>query len=102
MTGTRAAGTAVVLTATLAIAAAAWVVAVHQMQRMDMGVETDLGSPRFFVAAWVSMMAAMTLPGAIPALIHLPRAASSVVAIPRFAVSYLAVWTVVGIAAYAL
>jgi predicted metal-binding membrane protein len=100
--GTRTAGTAAVLTATLALAAAAWVVAVHQMQGMDMGVATDLGSLGFFVAAWVSMMAAMMLPGALPALIRRARAGSSVLAVPQFAVSYLAVWTVVGLVAYAL
>jgi predicted metal-binding membrane protein len=102
MTGTRTAGTAAVLTATLALAAAAWVVAVHQMQGMDMGVATDLGSLQFFVAAWVSMMAAMMLPDALPALIRRARAGGSVLAVPQFAVSYLAVWTVVGLVAYAL
>jgi predicted metal-binding membrane protein len=102
MTGTRTAGTAAVLTATLALAAAAWVVAVHQMRGMDMGVATDLGSLQFFVAAWVSMMAAMMLPDALPALIRRARAGGSVLAVPQFAVSYLAVWTVVGLVAYAL
>jgi predicted metal-binding membrane protein len=102
MTGMRTAGTAAVLTATLALTMAAWVVAVHQMQGMDMGVATDLGSLQFFVAAWVSMMAAMMLPGALPALIRRTHASGSVLAVPRFAVSYLAVWTVVGLVAYAL
>jgi hypothetical protein len=48
MTGTRTAGTAAALTATLALAAAAWVFTVRQMQGMDMGVATELGSLRFF------------------------------------------------------
>jgi predicted metal-binding membrane protein len=102
MTGMRTAGTAAVLTATLALTMAAWVVAVHQMQGMDMGVATDLGSLPFFAATWVSMMAAMMLPGALPALTRRARAGGSALAVPQFAVSYLAVWTVVGLVAYAL
>jgi hypothetical protein len=38
------------LTATLGLAAASWVVAVRQMNGMDMGVATRLGSFAFFVA----------------------------------------------------
>jgi 3-oxoacyl-[acyl-carrier protein] reductase len=43
-------------------------VAVRQMQGMDMGVATDLGSFVFFVGAWVSRMAAVMLPGAVAAV----------------------------------
>ncbi len=39
------------LTATLGLAAASWVVAVRQMDGMDMGVATELGSFAFFVAS---------------------------------------------------
>ena len=53
---------------TFGLAAAAWVIAVRQMDGMDMGVATELGSFEFFVAAWASMMAAMMLPGAVPAV----------------------------------
>jgi predicted metal-binding membrane protein len=98
----RTAATAAVLTATLALPAAAWVVSVRQMQGMDMGVATDLGSFTFFVGLWAAMMAAMMLPGALPALLRHARAARSVLAVPQFAVSYLAVWTVIGLVAYAL
>jgi hypothetical protein len=48
----RRAVTAAALTATLGLAAAAWIVAVHQMEGMDMGVATELGSFPFFVTAW--------------------------------------------------
>lgn len=58
------------LTATLGLAAAAWVASLWQMNGMDMGVETRLGSFGFFVAVWASMMAAMMLPGAAPAVIR--------------------------------
>jgi predicted metal-binding membrane protein len=91
-----------VLTATLALPAAAWVVSVRQMQGMDMGAATDLGSFTFFVGLWAAMMAAMMLPGALPALLRHARAARSVLAVPQFAASYLAVWTVIGLVAYAL
>jgi predicted metal-binding membrane protein len=98
MTVARAAA----LSSTLAVAAASWVVAVRQMSGMDMGVATELGSFAFFVAAWVPMMAAMMLPGAVPAVLERARAKSPVRAVPLFAGSYLAVWTLVGIAVFAL
>jgi predicted metal-binding membrane protein len=98
---TRTAGTAVVLTPTLGVAAASWVVALHQMDGMDMGVATELGSLGFFVAAWVPMMAAMMLPGASPAVLECARATGRLGA-ALFAGSYLAVWSVVGLAVYAL
>ena len=94
-------GTAAALTATLALAAASWVVAIRQMNGMDMGVATRLGSFAFFVALWVSMMAAMMLPGAAPAVLRRAHA-SGVRAVPLFVGSYLAVWTLVGVAVYAL
>jgi predicted metal-binding membrane protein len=83
--------------AVLVVAAAAWVVTAQRMQGMDMGVATELGSFRFFAVAWISMTAAMMLPGALPALADRP-----VLALPRFAVSYLAVWALVGLVVYAL
>jgi predicted metal-binding membrane protein len=102
MTSARTAATAASLTATLGPAAVAWVVAVRQMHRMDMGVATELGSFAFFVALWVSMMAAMMLPGAAPAVRRRAHARGGVRAVPLFVGSYLAVWTLVGVAVYAL
>jgi predicted metal-binding membrane protein len=99
---TRTAETTAVLTATLGLAVASWVVAVHQMNGMDMGVATELGSFAFFVAAWVPMMAAMMLPGAVPAVLRRAGANGRVRAVPLFVGSYLAVWTLVGVAVYAL
>jgi predicted metal-binding membrane protein len=90
------------LTATLGLAAATWVVAVRQMNGMDMGVATRLGSFAFFVALWLSMMAAMMLPGAAPAVLRRAHASGRVRAVPLFVGSYLAVWTLVGIVVYAL
>jgi predicted metal-binding membrane protein len=88
------------LTATLGVAAAAWVVAVRQMSGMDMGVATGLGSFAFFIALWGSMMAAMMLPGAAPAVLRRAHASGRVRAVPLFVGSYLSVWTLVGVAVY--
>lgn len=97
-----AARPAVVAAATLALAAASWAAAISQMHGMDMGAGTQLGSPGSFVALWVSMMAAMMLPGAAPAVARRARAAGRALAAPGFALSYLAVWTVVGLGVYAV
>lgn len=104
-TSATTAATAAALTATLGLAAASWVVAVRQMNGQmngtNMGVATPLGSFAFFMVLWVAMMAAMMLPGAAPAVV---RSAHSrgVRSVPLFVGSYLAVWTLVGVAVYAL
>ena len=90
------------LAATLGLAVAAWVVAVRQMEGMDRGVATELGSFAFFLGAWVSMMAAMMLPGAVPAVLRRARPDRPVHAVLLFLASYLAVWALVGVAVYAL
>jgi predicted metal-binding membrane protein len=102
MTSSRTAATAAALAAILGLAAASWVVAVRQMNGMNMGAATELGSFAFFVALWVSMMAAMMLPGATPAILRRAHASGGVRAVPLFVGSYLAVWTLVGVVAYAL
>jgi predicted metal-binding membrane protein len=58
---------------TLGLGAAAWVVAVRQMNGMDMGIATELGSFRSFVGFWVAMMAAMMLPGTALAVFRRAR-----------------------------
>jgi predicted metal-binding membrane protein len=90
------------LTATLGLAAAAWVVAIRQMNGMDMGLATRLGSFAFFITLWVSMMAAMMLPGAAPAVARRAQASGRLRAVPLFIGAYLAVWTLAGVAVYAL
>jgi predicted metal-binding membrane protein len=102
MTRGRAAATPAALIVTLGIAAASWVVAVRQMSGMDMGVATQLGSFGFFLILWVLMMAAMMLPGAVPAVLRRAHARGQMRAVPLFVGSYLAVWTLVGLAVYAL
>jgi predicted metal-binding membrane protein len=90
------------LATTLGLAAVAWVVVVRRMAMMDMGVATRLGSFAFFVVLWASMMAAMMLPSATPAVLRRARATGRVRVVPLFVVSYLAVWTLVGIGVYAV
>jgi predicted metal-binding membrane protein len=98
----RTAAMAAALTATIGLAAVSWVVAVRLMHGMDMGVATRLGSFASFIAVWVVMMAAMMLPGAAPAVLRRAQASGGLRAVPLFTGSYLAVWALVGAAAYAL
>ena len=90
------------LAATLGGAAGCWFVALRQMNGMDMGVATRLGSFTFFITVWVTMMAAMMLPGAAPAVVRRAHDSGRVAAVPVFVGSYLAVWALVGVAVYAL
>jgi predicted metal-binding membrane protein len=94
--------TTTALAATLGLAAASWVVAIRQMNGMDMGVATELGQFGSFLALWVTMMAAMMLPGATPGVLRRPQDSGRMRAVPSFVGSYLAVWTLIGVAVYAL
>lgn len=96
--GTRTSAATVAL-ATLGLAAASWVVAIRQMDEMES--MAGLGSLTFFAGLWVSMMAAMMLPGAVPAVLNHSRARGRVGAGPVFIASYLAIWALVGLAIYA-
>ncbi|HEY3715822.1 MAG TPA: DUF2182 domain-containing protein [Jatrophihabitantaceae bacterium] len=102
MTGARTAATVAALIATLGLAVASWMVAAWQMTGMDMGVATKLGSFRFFTALWVSMMAAMMLPGAVPAVLRRVHVDSRARVVPLFVGSYLATWVLVGVAVFAV
>jgi predicted metal-binding membrane protein len=99
---TTVTATAAALAWTLGLASAAWLVAVRQMNWMEIGVVTQLGSFASFIALWVLMMAAMMLPAAAPAVVRRVRASGLVGAAPVFVGSYLAVWALVGVAVYAL
>jgi predicted metal-binding membrane protein len=72
------------------------------MRGMDMGTATELDSFVVFIAVWVPMMAAMMLPGAVPAISRFTRVDRRAFAGLSFAASYLAVWTLVGVAVYAV
>lgn len=94
--------TPIVLAATLGLAAACWAVAAWLMDGMDMGVATRPGAFWFFAAAWVTMMAAMMLPGAAPAVARHAQMSGTTRAALLFAASYLAIWALAGVVAYAL
>jgi predicted metal-binding membrane protein len=98
MTSTRA----TTFIATLGVSAACWLVAAQLMRGMDMGTETTLGSLPFFLGVWASMMAAMMLPGALPAVLSFTRAKRHAIAAPIFAASYVGVWTLFGLGVYAV
>jgi predicted metal-binding membrane protein len=93
---------AAVLAATLGLAAVSWVATVWRMHGMNMGVATRLGSFGFFIAVWVVMMAAMMLPGAAPAVARHAALRGTARAALAFAGSYLAIWALAGVVAYAL
>jgi predicted metal-binding membrane protein len=81
-------------TALLVIVGAAWVISVWRMTGMEMG--SGLGSLSFFVVTWTAMMAAMMLPSALPVALGLDGVAPL-----AFAASYVAVWGLAGVAAFA-
>jgi predicted metal-binding membrane protein len=98
-----AAGSRLALVALLfAIASAAWWSTVGEMQGMDGGPWTDLGTFAWFVSVWVVMMAAMMFPSVAPTVAlysHMTKSRSSVAPL-LFASGYLAAWTSVGVFAY--
>jgi predicted metal-binding membrane protein len=96
----RTAATSATLAATLALPVGLWLVSVKQMDGMDMGVATQLGSFPSFAALWLPMMGAMMLPGATLAVLRRAHASRRVDTVPLFVGSYLAVWTLVGVAVY--
>jgi predicted metal-binding membrane protein len=98
----RAAVPPIAASATLALAAACWVAAAFLMRGMNMGVATRPGPVGFFAAAWLTMMAAMMLPGAAPAVARRARLTGTVQAAALFTGAYLVIWALAGIVAYGL
>jgi len=93
----------------LGAALVTWIVTVDRMRGMDAGPGTDLGGLVWFTGIWVTMMAAMMLPSAAPMVllfhrVSTERAKRGQTAVPTwmFCLSYLAVWTLYGLAAYGL
>jgi predicted metal-binding membrane protein len=97
----RTAAPPVALTATLVLAAGCWATATWLMRGMDLGVATRPGSFGLFTAAWVTMMAAMMLPGAAPAVARRARASGALRA-ALFTGYYLGIWAIAGLVAYGL
>src|SRR3954471_22881388 len=93
---TRRFGTAVALLVTVGPAVGCWVVLARQMPGTDHGAATELGPFGPFVMLWTTMIAAMMLPAAAPAVVRYARAGGGAGGAPLVVVSFLAVWAVVG------
>lgn len=93
----------------LGAALATWIVAVQRMRGVNDGPGTDLGGLGWYLGVWSTMMAAMMLPSVAPMVllfdkVSAERARQSRQHVPTwtFAASYLALWTLYGLAAYVL
>ena len=88
----------------VALAAVGWWWTAHEMQDMDGGPWTELGSAGWFLSVWVVMMAAMMLPSVAPtvALYSNLKHTRAVGAPLLFTSGYLLVWSAVGLGTYLL
>ena len=88
----------------LALAALGWWWTAAEMQDMDGGPWTDLGTFAWFLGVWVVMMAAMMFPSVAPTVaLHSKLTRSRSPAAPFvFTSGYLLVWSVVGVLAFVL
>jgi predicted metal-binding membrane protein len=92
---------ATIVASLLGAALVAWIVTVQRMRGMDAGPGTDLGSLGWYLGIWVTMMAAMMLPSAAPAVLMFARAREHAETW-AFVVGYLLAWAGYGLAAYAV
>src|SRR5918911_2856604 len=89
--------------ALFAVAGIGWVWTARQMQGMDAGPWTSLGSLGWFLGVWIVMMAAMMFPSVAPTvalyacLTHSPRLRPWL-----FAGGYMLTWSAAGLVAYTL
>jgi predicted metal-binding membrane protein len=92
------------ITLLVALAAVGWWRTAGEMQDMDGGPWTELGTVAWFLGVWVVMMAAMMFPSVAPtvALYSKLRHTRALGAPLLFASGYLLVWSAVGLLAYAL
>jgi len=93
----------------LAAALVTWLVTVQRMRGMDAGPGTDLGSLGWYVGVWVTMMAAMMLPSALPMVLLFDRIShgrdgrrNRFGSTWLFVASYLAIWALYGLAAFGI
>ena len=86
------------------LAAVGWLWTADEMQDMDGGPWTDLGTLGWFASVWVVMMAAMMFPSVAPTVaLHSRMTESrSPVAPLIFTSGYLLAWTAVGVLAFAV
>src|SRR6185295_19636473 len=93
-----------VITLLLAFAGAGWWWTAREMQGMDDGPWSGLGTLGWFVAVWVVMMAAMMFPSVAPTVALYSRMTRqrSPLSPLLFAGGYLVTWAAVGLAAFAI
>ena len=86
------------------LAAVGWLWTADEMQGMDGGPWTELGTLAWFAGVWVVMMAAMMFPSVAPtvALYSSMTKSRSPVAPLLFTFGYLAAWTIIGVLAFAV
>jgi len=86
----------------LALATVGWWWTAREMQSMDGGPWTQLGTAAWFLGLWVVMMAAMMFPSVAPtvALYSKLKHTRAVGAPLVFAIGYLLVWSAGGVVAY--
>ena len=86
------------------LAAVGWLWTADEMQDMDGGPWTELGTLGWFAGVWVVMMAAMMFPSVAPtvALYSSMTKSRSPIAPLLFTSGYLAAWTSIGVLAFAV
>jgi len=86
------------------LAAVGWLWTADEMQDMDGGPWTELGTLGWFVGVWIVMMAAMMFPSVAPtvALYSSMTKSRSPIAPLLFSSGYLAAWTSIGVLAFAV
>jgi len=86
------------------LAAVGWLWTADEMDGMDGGPWTELGTLAWFAGVWVVMMAAMMFPSVAPtvALYSTMTKSRSPVAPLLFTSGYLATWTSIGVLAFAV
>ena len=87
------------------VAGGAWAAMIQQSSSMAKG-DMGLGPIERFAATWVTMMAAMMLPSAIPVVVEFARTAEGRIrwqlATAVVAVTYLGIWLTFGVVCYAV
>lgn len=101
--------TATIAAVVLGAAVLTWILTIREMDGMDGGPGTDLGGLAWYVGAWVTMMAAMMLPSALPMVLVFAKVSrdrerhrGAYAPTWVFASGYLVAWTAYGLAAYGL
>ena len=86
------------------LAAVGWLWTADEMQDMDGGPWTELGTLGWFVGVWIVMMAAMMFPSVAPTVALYSSMTKSrwPVAPLVFTSGYLAAWTSIGVIAFAV